>query len=90
MIKLLILLCAMGCTKAQAPAKDSARIGHVLQYENAIQRLFENHVYNGFVVSKRAGKPYVVGEGVLFSGIAMAHMPCGKASMILDGILKSI
>lgn len=51
------------------------------RYAEAIDRLESGFVENGFIVSRwDDGRPEHMGEAILWTGLAMAHMPCERGN----------
>jgi hypothetical protein len=81
-IALLLLLfsCTHGNTKSK-PEKPNDEIKAV--YDIAVTRLLGNHLEDGWVVSRyEDGRLEHVGDSLIWSGIALAALPCDKGDAI--------
>jgi len=80
------LIVLFGCSRARkepAPESPTARAEAV--FAESSRRLLENHVQNGYVVSRKAdGSPDHEGEGILWAGVAAAALDCDDAKVIVD------
>lgn len=74
----------LGCSKAQHVPPETKNVpGDFRFYE---ERLVNDFVPGGFVVSKAGGEERDQGDSLLFTGVALAAIDCDLAPTILDGL----
>jgi len=69
------------------PQDVSAFKSKAIEYR---QRLMTEFLENGYVVSKREGKPHHRGDSVLWTMIAAASSPCGVAKRLMEPVFQSL
>lgn len=63
----------------------------LFQYQEAVARLESSFVEGGWVVSRRAdGTPANTGDSLIWSGIALAALPCSNGTAIEDNLIATI
>lgn len=79
---LVVLLLLIACSKADDKPDPEPSTPNVQElYDMASQRLTDGFVDRGWVVTRKPdGSPEHVGEGLIWSGVAMAAMTCEKGS----------
>ena len=76
---LLLIIALTGCGQLPGHDKKSESHGEPLSYEFLSTRLLSRFVENGYVVSRHlSGDPDYSGERLLWSGITLDAMYCGK------------
>lgn len=83
---------SMACHKpAPQPAHESPPRSVVELYSRAASRLLASHVDRGWVVSRQTdGSPEHVGDSLLWTGLALAALPCADGAAIESGLVDML
>ena len=88
----LAIFCLVSC--AREPDRPELRdppIEVQLRYHFASERLLADHLENGWVVTRKPdGTPEHTGEGLLWSGVALASLTCEDGAAIEDMLIATV
>lgn len=91
---LLLFILITGCGylhKGDKPEEETPTPEYVLIYKEAKSRLFQNHIENGWVVSRWAdGSPEHEGEGLLWTGTLLTVLSCQEGENIEDKLIAMV
>lgn len=93
MVRLLALLGLFSaCAKVpDKPDLDDAPASVVEHYNGAVERLLSRHIENGWVVSRAPdGSPAHVGEGLIWTGLLLAALPCDLGDTVEAHLIDAI
>jgi hypothetical protein len=91
-----LLLCILsvfllGCQAPEKADKEKANKDIGTIFDEYSWRLINDHRQNGYIVSRYVdGSPEHLGEGLLWSGIAMDALPCVKAAVFAKDLFYNI
>ncbi len=88
-MKVLALLGLLSaCHAPKAPEKDPVPVSVEQSYVEAVNRLERGFLQGGWVVSRHPdGAPAHMGEGLIWSGLALAALPCDRGQEIEAALL---
>ena len=79
-----LAFCLFACSSQAKPDREPAQAPLEQLYADAVTRLFEHFYDHGYIVSRSAdGAAQHVGEGLLWSGVALGNLPCDRAKQVM-------
>ncbi len=79
------------CKSPKAPDKEVPESAVSTKYREASERLTSQFVENGWVVSRNSdGAPQHIGEGLIWTGLALSALPCDLGGTLEGALISTI